>query len=368
MKNVLAIFLLLNFTLLQGQHQIALTDTFISTSFLTYIQPIADSLPAEIEQNIESKNSVQHRYVLKVNSMFPYLDSAIQELYRPIYMYSYLDPISKEKKIEIINSNKLKNKAFSELDTLILNFQHKQESSYLSASVEYLNVNDQFLKFKLSHFQYGYVPELQKHITIWPYHMGASIAVSDSIAFNFNDLVYYYKIAEDFSSNDSVVYSFVDYDKENRTINLASQKKESKIYGYKPNTYIDTSFHVSDKLTVLYFGGYWCGPCKAENPKLIKMNELRVKEDFDLKTYLTYQSGKLKESEEYYIENLLPLQIKHIELGKEALIRKLQITTFPTYIILDKNNAILYRSDGSKIEAHTFFAKLLRERNMLLQE
>lgn len=347
---------------LNAQSTIILRDTSIENSAIRYTQYPRDSFPAQIEHTIADEISDEiTRYGMKVQSFFWDTLIAKNESFDTLYFYTYVDAASQTKKLRFISQNKAETKDYSTLDTLQIVFHHKNEKDFLEVPLVIKDLEDP-VTFYVNHFQYGYIPELAKYLTIWPYQTGVSISLGDSVTFNQSADSIKYRVNEKVAPTDSSYFFFTNYDIKQGEIDFVKGRYEGKLSGYKAGFYLDKEVFTPKKLTVLYFGGHWCGPCKKENPSLLKMLEIAAEHDFDLKVFLTYQEGAKAEAEQYYLDNLQSTDHRLIKLGNE-IIHKLRISTYPSYVLLDQDGKIIYRSDSSSQNFHSYFWAYLKANN-----
>ncbi len=157
-------------------------------------------------------------------------------------------------------------------------------------------------------------------------------------------------------SNIGYVIDSIDFQKNKL---LYSKHFQKQWIGYKTGYNLDVSmqkgldsllakYYDSDdsRNTLLYFWGEWCSPCLNTMPKLLSI----LKSQSNTKVIFFSFSFK---------ERLLPrvastmikYDIRHpnIALHRDAsiyyFIRDLHIESYPTYILIDKDNEILFRSN-----------------------
>ena len=104
------------------------------------------------------------------------------------------------------------------------------------------------------------------------------------------------------------------------------------------------------KLLLLDFWGTWCQPCMELTPDLIELNN-KYKSKLKLVS-LAYQK-EIKPVQEYVLKNKLDWFNGIIVKGnpkifyeKRKIIRELKVRAFPTFILLDKDFNIIYRTYG----------------------
>lgn len=365
MNKLFLIYILLGLSVF-GKAQIAieLKDTLLNNSNVKYSCISIDYFPEEIERKINLTHSDIFRFEIDVKNIF--WDSLIvRDLgFYNVYGYSYYDSESSSIKFMILDNKNVTDLNSYELnDTILLDFVDKITGETLSVPIIIEDLSDGNFEFRINHFHYAFVEKIKKYIIIWAYQMGVNIAISDSIYFNRNDVLKYYNLGEIYTSYDSTKYVFNNYNHSQNKISLLQIEKNTKVYGYKQGDNIEPNILLSGKFTVLYFGGHWCLPCKKENPKLKRMNEVSLDNNFDLIVNLSYQNGDKNLSLDYYNEYLSPLKYRLLDLQSLTL-RILEIKTFPTYIFVDKNGKILYRSDISDDEPHFYFWNLIKQQKI----
>lgn len=106
------------------------------------------------------------------------------------------------------------------------------------------------------------------------------------------------------------------------------------------------------KFTLLHFWGTWCGPCVAELPSLngllgtykdkLECINIAYEENIDYKKMKAFY-------EKYpYLSNNITIQQPSPFAENNTLIRKLKVSIFPTYMLIDKNGVIIYRTTNEK--------------------
>ena len=103
-----------------------------------------------------------------------------------------------------------------------------------------------------------------------------------------------------------------------------------------------------DKYVFIDFWGSWCNPCIASLPKLLNFYE-KIKDRQDV-----IMLGIAQEREKKDVDKLKKIiNDKGVEwdnfwvLPSEALLKTLQINSFPTYLILDNTGKIVYKKSSS---------------------
>ena len=106
------------------------------------------------------------------------------------------------------------------------------------------------------------------------------------------------------------------------------------------------------KFTLLHFWGTWCGPCITELPVL---NELagKYKDKLDCINIAYEENVNFKKLETFYtkypdLSNNITIQMPSAFAEDNTVVRKLKVSVFPTYMVIDKNGVIIYRSTNEK--------------------
>lgn len=341
-----------------GQEDIYLEDTMIASSSIFYYHYPIDYFPADIESQVKDEHGTNiRRYRFKPKTFFWDTLATDTDLFNEEYIYTYEDVNSGSRGLCYISEN---NEVYQTSDTLYLTFKNKKEIGSLLVPLIIQNLQKEVLTFTIDRIQYGYSSKYDKYISLWPYQTGVLIHFADSIYFDQGASSDYYRLNEKFSLNDATYLQFTNYRSDGNKVELQEGSYNGKVYGYKPGTYIYPDLHISDQLTVLYFGGHWCGPCKKENPRLLKMQEISLEKVFFLRTYLTYESGTKEEASKYYMENLFPIDYRLVELDSYTT-HKLNAHEYPLYILIDMEEKILYRSDIDKGNFHFYFWEYLKK-------
>ena len=106
------------------------------------------------------------------------------------------------------------------------------------------------------------------------------------------------------------------------------------------------------QFTLLHFWGTWCGPCVTELPKV---NALigKYKDKLDCINIAYEENVDFKKLEKFYqkypfLSNNIAIQEPSPFAENNTIIRKLKISIFPTYMVIDKNGIIIYRTTNEK--------------------
>lgn len=122
----------------------------------------------------------------------------------------------------------------------------------------------------------------------------------------------------------------------------------------------ELAFPVKGKLTLLDFWGTWCAPCKELTPDL-KLFQKKYTNKVQLISVAYDQNQKTVKQ---YID-VNKLAWSHVfqgyDEGKHPLIEQFNISSYPTFILIDSSGKILHRGDGK--EALTEIDDLLQNSN-----
>ena len=117
-------------------------------------------------------------------------------------------------------------------------------------------------------------------------------------------------------------------------------------------------YSVKGKLKVIDFWASWCGPCRQENPNMVKLYaEYKDKG-------LTVISVSLDEKKDKWLEaiekdGLTWLHLSDLKGWKSDVVKKYNIDAVPTIFVLDENNRIVGKNlRGEKLKA--FVAERLK--------
>lgn len=208
------------------------------------------------------------------------------------------------------------------------------------------------------------------NISVWPYQLGTTINVDTTLGYETLQNIKYYRLLEHFFIGDNVLV-FKNYDFERKTIELHITKKKKVLYGYKPGSFLkdwsDTTVVKKEDLGIeknkaylIYFGAKWCGWCKPELVKLKKIYPVLEHNNIGLLTITAQHKESIEELERYIQDNQV-MGISKIESMAEesSLINVLHITTYPSYVFVDKKGKILFRSDYKEQELSEFMYNYL---------
>lgn len=346
-------------TIASAQVEISLKDSILSILSIAQIVNSTAQFHPLSETKIAKNHRNVRRYVARVGS-FMWDSLAIDHnKYDSLFLYTFSDLESENRKLSIIKEDGTSNLIYDQGEFIDLTFYSATDA--ISIPLTLKNLNDKNLVFSLGTFHVGYVPELEKNIIIWPFEMGVSIVISDSIPESIGNFVDHYRLNEEFNFNDSSSIYFSNYDYKEKKISYHVGKKKDKLFGYKVNQYISPSLIKDDKLNVLYFGGHWNRGSSSENPKLKKISELSEKHNIDLKVHLIYTEGTKEKAASYHASNLSSIRHELVLSGSNhKVVGGLRICSFPTYVFIDPEGKILYRSDGDDEDPHSYLWKLLK--------
>lgn len=111
------------------------------------------------------------------------------------------------------------------------------------------------------------------------------------------------------------------------------------------------------KYTLLDFWGTWCKPCKELTPDLKRINQEFHK---DLNIIGIAYDDSLENVRKYTTEN--EMNWKHAfydRKSKSGIVRDLKITSYPTFILLDKRGVVVYK--GSGLEGFSEVVKIIKK-------
>lgn len=106
------------------------------------------------------------------------------------------------------------------------------------------------------------------------------------------------------------------------------------------------------KFTLLHFWGTWCEPCVAELPILNALVET-YKDKLDCINIAYEENVNFKKLETFYeiypfLSNNITIQQPSPFAENNTVVRKLKVSIFPTYMVIDKNGVIIYRTTNEK--------------------
>lgn len=106
-------------------------------------------------------------------------------------------------------------------------------------------------------------------------------------------------------------------------------------------------FENDAKYTLIDFWGTWCKPCKEALPELKRIKE-RYVEHLNI-VGIAYDKN-IDEVKEYVKENDLTWKNSFFNReNKVGIIRDLNITKYPTFMLLDNNGQIIFKGSGSEV-------------------
>jgi len=145
---------------------------------------------------------------------------------------------------------------------------------------------------------------------------------------------------------------------------LKRVKDKSRIYGHRSGQTIENleledlsgeklniyNITKQKNYTLLDFWGTWCKPCRELTPKLVKLQQ----EHFSDLSIISIAFDKKKESvKKYTVKNKMNWTHAYVERdfnnrNAPNILNKLRITEYPTLILIDDKNKILFRGAGTE--------------------
>ncbi len=129
-----------------------------------------------------------------------------------------------------------------------------------------------------------------------------------------------------------------------------SNKIGARLFNFTLKDLNKKKFKVSElgtkKYILLDFWGTWCKPCREIAPKLKSMNE---KFSNILNIIGVAYDKEIDEVKKYVNQNNINWRNSFFKRSqKTGIIKDLEIQRFPTFILLDKNNIIIYKGPGEE--------------------
>lgn len=98
------------------------------------------------------------------------------------------------------------------------------------------------------------------------------------------------------------------------------------------------------KTVLLDFWGTWCGPCRAATPDLVRLYKKFKDEPFAMLGISSDASGDREKWTEYIDKNKMDWP-QLLDLNRQV-IRSFQVTSYPTYIVIDTEGIVRIRKSG----------------------
>lgn len=110
-------------------------------------------------------------------------------------------------------------------------------------------------------------------------------------------------------------------------------------------------YDVKGKLKIIDFWASWCGPCRMENPNMVKLyNEYKDKGLAVISVSLDEKKNKWEEAIEK--DGLTWLHLSDLKGWQSDVVKKYNIDAVPTIFVLDENNRIIAKNlRGEKLKA-----------------
>lgn len=169
----------------------------------------------------------------------------------------------------------------------------------------------------------------------------------------------YYRI-DSLAKNMSNLYlSKIDYSKANFGNKMGQQMKNYTINDLSNKAFNLNTVVAKKQFTLIDFWGTWCKPCKELTPQLIELNK---KYSSNLSIVSVAYDGAVNSVTQYTNANKMNWVHAFIERNRNDnphILKDLDIREYPTFILLDRNNKIIYRNSGKKAfdEIETVLAK-----------
>lgn len=124
--------------------------------------------------------------------------------------------------------------------------------------------------------------------------------------------------------------------------------KDYSLIGLDKKEYkISDSIKTNKPYTILDFWGTWCTPCKALTPELKRLHQENISK---INMISIAFDENVEDVIKYVDENsfLWPQAFVDMKNKNGSIIDKLKIKAYPTLILIDRENKILYRGSGYK--------------------
>ncbi len=126
---------------------------------------------------------------------------------------------------------------------------------------------------------------------------------------------------------------------------------DTGLVAHMPATYMSKLlpyFSEQKDYLVLDFWGTWCAPCIAALPHLQELYQ-SAKDKYNFLSICYDQPQNFDKAKEIFSEHGVkwPQILDSIQAGKPTMTRSLKVSTFPTYMVINKNGDILYSNFGT---------------------
>ncbi len=98
------------------------------------------------------------------------------------------------------------------------------------------------------------------------------------------------------------------------------------------------------KVVVVTFWAEWCGPCKAETPRLVSLHNSRRSRGFEVVAVNVDAPEDLQKAKDFIRQSGAKYQVIHDKTGSFS--RNYGVAVLPTLFIVDKNGNIVLRKEG----------------------
>jgi thiol-disulfide isomerase/thioredoxin len=124
------------------------------------------------------------------------------------------------------------------------------------------------------------------------------------------------------------------------------------ISGTNPQGKIISLSSLKGKVVLVDFWASWCGPCRAENPNVVKLYEKYKDRGFDI---FSYSLDDKKDKWISAIENdklTWPSHVSQLKGWQSDICRQFDIISIPTNYLIDRNgNVVAFNLHGAELEA-----------------
>ena len=124
--------------------------------------------------------------------------------------------------------------------------------------------------------------------------------------------------------------------------------------------------HIPEKVNLLAFTAYWCGPCKKQIPILKRFQEEFGQDKFNV-IYINLDADKSKWEkmvQDYQLSTFINLT-DTVNMEQSIMAKRFFINAVPTNILIDQNQKILYNSsqlgDSDLVLIRSYLKKAIDE-------
>ncbi len=131
---------------------------------------------------------------------------------------------------------------------------------------------------------------------------------------------------------------------------MGNTVKDFQLQNLNGNNFTISEVNSKKEFTLLDFWGTWCAPCKELTPDLVSLSNQHSEK---LNIIGIASDENVENVKKYTLENKMEWfhAFEELKKGRRGIKNGLQINSYPTFILLDKNSKIIYRGGSGSLKA-----------------